>query len=261
MKNNLLKYCFLIFLAISFSSCEEIIDIELKNAKPVLVVEANVSDVNEMQYIYLSKTVQFGADNQPARVTGAKVTVKENNTTVYVYDEYLPGVYRASFKGNVGSVYNLLIDLEGETYNATSIMPPKVILDSVSITQVDFFKEKRKFVKLHYQDPEATADSYRYIVSINDKKLKEFFVDNDRFNNGKYINKTIYTDEPEIVTGDDISVDFQTIDSNNYRYFFTINQISGGGGPPVAPSNPESNISNGALGYFSAHTSQRRILK
>lgn len=259
--NMFIKYSLFIFTAIAFSSCEEIIDIDLKDAEPVLVVEANISDVNELQYIYLSKTVQFGADNGPSRVSGARVMVRENNSIVYNFDEFSPGVYRTNFRGKVGSTYQLLIESEGKTYNATSVMPPKITLDSVSITQVDFFDEKRKFVKLHYQDPQETTDAYRFILSINDKVLTEFFVDNDRFNNGSYIDRTIYSDEPEIVTGDDIKIDFQTIDLNNYRYFFTIQQISGGGGPPVAPSNPVSNISNGALGYFSAHTSQRRSFK
>ena len=257
---TLIKYGLFLFAAI-LSSCEEIIDINLKNAEPALVVEANISDVNELQYIYLSKTVQFGADNAPLRISGAKVTVKENNSLVYNFTEFAPGIYRTNFRGKVGATYQLSIESEGKIYNATSIMPPKVILDSVSITQVDFFNEKRKFVKLHYQDPQESADAYRFILSINDKVLTEFFVDNDRFNNGSYIDRTVYSDDPEIVTGDDIKVDFQTIDLNNYRYFFTLQQISGGGGPPVAPSNPVSNISNGALGYFSAHTSQRRSFK
>jgi hypothetical protein len=257
----LIKYGLLLFTAITFSSCEEIIDINLKNAEPALVVEANISDVNELQYIYLSKTVQFGADNVPFRVSGARVSVKENNSLIYNFTEFVPGVYRTNFKGKVGATYQLEIELEGEIYNATSVMPPKVNLDSVSITQVDFFDEKRKFVKVHYQDPNETADAYRFVLSINNQRLSEFFVDNDRFNNGNYIDRTIYSDDPEIVTGDEIALDFQTIDLNNYRYFFTIQQISGGGGPPVAPSNPVSNISNGALGYFSAHTSQRRTFK
>ncbi len=259
--DTFIKYSLLWIASITFSSCEEIIDIDLKDAPPSLVVEANISDINELQYIYLSKTVQFGADNTPARVSGAKVMVKENNSVFYNFDEFEPGVYRTNFKGKVGATYQLSIEADGKTYGATSIMPAKVTLDSVSITQVDFFDEKRKFVKLHYQDPQEVANAYRCILSINDKKLPEFFVDNDRFNNGNYIDRTIFSDEPEISTGDDITIDFQTIDLNNYRYFFTIQQISGGGGPPVAPSNPISNISNGALGYFSAHTSQRRSFK
>jgi len=260
-KDMWIKYSLLLLIAAAFSSCEEIIDIDLKDADPVLVVEANISDVNELHYIYLSKTVQFGDDNKPLRVSGAQVRVSEDGSRVYTFDEFSPGVYRANFKGKVGSTYQLRIELEGKTYNATSVMPPKINLDSVSITQVDFFDERRKFVKLHYQDPPETADAFRCVLSINNNKLTEFFVDNDRFNNGKYIDRIIYSDEPDIVTGDDIIIDFQTIDLNNYRYFFTIQQISGGGGPPVAPSNPVSNISNGALGYFSAHTSQRRSFK
>lgn len=259
MRNNIFtKYYILAFTILLLSSCEKIIDIDLKEAEPVLVVEGNISDESELQNIYLSKTVPFGADNNPVRVSGALVTVKEDNIKIYNFTELTPGHYGATFKGKVGSTYELGIDFEGKTYSAISTMPQQVTLDSVSITQVEFFNEKRKLIKVHFQDPESTADAYRYIVSINNTKLKEFFVDNDRFNNGQYINRTINTDEPEIVTGDVITLDFQTIDLINYRYFYSLSQILGGGGPPVAPSNPDSNISNGAQGYFSAHTSQRR---
>lgn len=258
MKNHIFtKYYLLIIVVFLFSSCEKIIDVDLKDAEPVLVVEGNISDTLEFQYIYLSKTVPFGADNNPVRVSDATVTVKEDNSTVYTFTESAAGVYRNSFKGKSGSTYQLSIQSEGKTYTSNSTMPLKVVLDSVSITQVEFFNEKRKLIKVHFQDPEFTADAYRYIISINNNKLKEFYVDNDRFNNGQYISRTINTDEPEIKTGDDISLDFQTIDLINYRYFYSLSQILGGGGPPVAPSNPDSNISNGAQGYFSAHTSQK----
>lgn len=256
-----LNFYILFLTSIIFTSCEKIIDVNLREAAPVLVVEGNITDINELQNIYLSKTVPFGEDNTPNRVSGAIVTVKEDNNTVYAFTELTSGHYTSTFIGKVGSTYELNIELDGETYTSKSTMPKKVNLDSVSITQVDFFNEKRKLVKLHFQDPESFRNAYRYILSINNIKLKEFFVDDDRFNNGQYIDRTIYSDEPEIVTGDSIRIDFQTIDLINYRYLFTLSQISGGGGPPVAPSNPDSNISNGAQGYFSAHTSQRRTFK
>jgi hypothetical protein len=49
------------------------------------------------------------------------------------------------------------------------------------------------------------------------------------------------------------------IDKNVYNYFFSLLQVTGnnGGFQSASPDNPITNISGGALGYFSAHTVSR----
>jgi hypothetical protein len=48
------------------------------------------------------------------------------------------------------------------------------------------------------------------------------------------------------------------IDGPVYDYFFSLNSIQGNGpGGGTTPTNPVSNISGGALGYFSAFTVQK----
>jgi hypothetical protein len=46
------------------------------------------------------------------------------------------------------------------------------------------------------------------------------------------------------------------IDRNIYNYFFSLLQVSAGNGgfQTASPDNPVTNITGGALGYFSAHT-------
>ena len=151
--------------------------------------------------------------------------------------------------------------VNGKTYSAKSVMPKKVLLDSLSITEISIFDEKAKFLKLHYQDPDYKGNSYRFVIRNNGVLYKGFYVENDKFNNGRYVNSTVYTDDPEIKEGDEIDVEFQNITPELYRYFYSIAQITGSGGPPVAASNPVSNIDNGALGYFSTHTVQKTIFQ
>jgi len=47
----------------------------------------------------------------------------------------------------------------------------------------------------------------------------------------------------------------QCIDKNIFRYFTTLTEVQENS---TTPANPDSNISGGVLGYFSAHTSQRK---
>ena len=58
----------------------------------------------------------------------------------------------------------------------------------------------------------------------------------------------------KVKVGDKITVKMQCIDDAVYTFYSALLQLSGGGGGGVTPTNPPSNISNGALGYFSAHT-------
>jgi hypothetical protein len=48
--------------------------------------------------------------------------------------------------------------------------------------------------------------------------------------------------------GDKVTVWLETVDNKVYEYFRT----AGDEGQSASPSNPASNISNGALGYFNA---------
>jgi hypothetical protein len=55
----------------------------------------------------------------------------------------------------------------------------------------------------------------------------------------------------------------QSVDMPIFNYFkalpgVTLNGEYSGGGVP--PANPVNNISNGALGYFSAHTSEMKTI-
>ncbi|HOY49299.1 MAG TPA: DUF4249 domain-containing protein, partial [Flavobacteriales bacterium] len=55
-----------------------------------------------------------------------------------------------------------------------------------------------------------------------------------------------------------IFVELWGIDKGVYEYYNTLNSILGGAGPSVAsPANPTSNITGGAMGYFSAYTISR----
>jgi hypothetical protein len=60
------------------------------------------------------------------------------------------------------------------------------------------------------------------------------------------------------VKGDVIEVEFQCIDENVFEYFNGIMLLQTDRG--ITPTNPGNNIEGGALGYFSAHTSERKSL-
>ncbi len=239
-----------------FSGCEEVIDLKLDKSKASVVIEGNITDILENQMVTVSKTVDFTNSNSKEPITLAKVMVKDNDGNTYLFPETNPGVYVSTpFKGIPGKEYTLEVLVENKTYSAKSIMPYPIKIDSLSQTELTFFGKKRKFVKVNYQDPAGVPNFYLYRLFINGKKIDGYLVESDRFNDGKQISNTVFFDKPDLVTGDLVSIDVRGITEKSYRYFFSITQITGNGGPPTTPANPDTNLTGDALGFFNACTS------
>ena len=101
-----------------------------------------------------------------------------------------------------------------------------------------------------YTDPVALGDYYHFDMVRNDTLVSNVYVRSDALINGQVINQPL--NGGDLIAGDSVTLSLECIDSAMYQYYFTLeqteNQNSG------TPSNPLSNITGGALGYFSAHT-------
>lgn len=247
-----------LFVGMLFCGCEKVIELKLDNSTPVLVIDGGINDQNENQIIKVSKTYNFTEPNKFNGVSGAKVVLTRPNGVTLNYTEVSPGVYQSvKARGVPGNKYTLDVTVDGKTYSASSTMPAKVALDSLTFKQFNFFGKISTYIAVNYNDPAATANQYRYILKVKGK-IEEDMVSEDRFNNGNKVADVIFYKLDDLVAGDNLEVEFQCIDLNVYRYFYTLKQSSGKGGPPVAPSNPPSNFNNGALGVFNAYTTSTR---
>ncbi len=240
------------------SSCEKVIDLDLENAEPIIVIEGNLSDQEEQQTVKISSTYDFSQPNKFNALSNANVVLSSDDGETIIFEEDTPGIYKSDiFKGISGHEYTLRVTANGQVYTAISTMPPPVRIDSLNFTSLSFFGEVNKFVGINYSDSLGFQNQYRYILSVKNK-IEEDNVTEDRFNDGNEVSDIIFFDtEEDAQPGDTLDIELQGIDRNVYKYFFAISQIEGNGGPPVAPANPDSNFSNGALGIFSAHTRNR----
>jgi len=107
---------------------------------------------------------------------------------------------------------------------------------------------------------------YQFIEYADDKRFNNGrgnSVFNDRLSDGRYISTVLYDDSTDIKPGVTLTVQLNCIDKPVYNYLQQLLQISGNGGSFSNPSpvNPVSNISGGALGYFSAHTITSKTVK
>ncbi len=243
-----------------FSGCEKVIDLELEDAAPAIVIDAGVSDVLENQVVRISQTYSFTEPNRFNGLTGAKVILKSSAGNTFNYTEVSPGIYQTvRFRGRPDITYSLDVTVGDKTYSAVSTMPKKVTLDSLSFKEFTFFGTTNTYVTVNFNDPPGIQNQYRYILKIKGK-IEEDVVSEDRFDDGNKVSNVIFHEMDDLVAGDAIDVELQCIDRNVYKYFFSLSQNSGGGGPPVAPANPPSNFNNGALGVFNAYTSSKKTV-
>lgn len=256
-------YITALFLLLIAHSCTKVIDLKLRNSSGKLVIEGNITNIRGLQYIKLSQNISFTDTNNYPPVTGAIVNISDKAGNNYQLSEGLPGTYSNNkLTGKEGNAYTLTVSTSGKSYTASSVMPAQVVLDSITAKNNVFGgSNNRKNISVHYQDPAGVGNYYRFVMYVNGIQVKTIFAYNDDFNDGRYVDIQLREDDVDIVPGNTVRVVMQCVDKPIYTYWYTLmrQQVNGPGGG-VTPSNPPNNITPDALGYFSAHTTQTKII-
>ena len=252
----------LVFIGFALASCEKVIDVNLKNASPVIVIEGTVTNRADSQIVRIHRSVPFGEPNIFPEVTGAIVTILDNTSgRLMTLRERRPGFYMArNFTGRSGTTYKLRVEADGQVFTASSTMPDQVNIDSIGVSVSTFLGEEQKTVQLLYGDPPKVKNYYHFLLSINGKPSKNIFAFEDNFTDGRMVTRELFDFDLNAKSGDKAEIEMQCIDPVVFRYWQGLDQNENRGGASTTPANPVSNISNGALGYFSAYTRQNEAI-
>lgn len=246
-------------------SCQKVVTLNLNTAPPQVVIQGNVTDGTAPDTVKISRSVNFYADNTFPAVSGAAVTISDNAGVKDVLSEISPGVYIThTIQGKPGNTYSLSVVIKDTSYTAVSTMPQPVNLDSITFTSSGRFGKSQITPIANFQDPPGLGNYYRFQEHINGALFtKNIFVFEDRLSDGRYINYNLRNDSAYIQAGDRLQVDMYCVDKNDYTYFFQLERTIGTGAfnSNASPANPSTNISNGAYGYFSAHTVSSKIVR
>ncbi|AZA83169.1 DUF4249 domain-containing protein [Chryseobacterium lactis] len=257
-----MKNTFLIILSLFLvTSCQKEINLDLDDQSGKIVIEGNITDQTGPYIVRITKSVAFTKQNQYPAVAGAQVVVSDNTGQTETLQYVGNGQYQTtSFVGAPGKTYTLKVQAEGQQYTAQSTMPQPV--DFEGLSQDSFkFGDKTSYTLLPiFTDPSVLGNRYLFSFTINNLSKKYINVFSDNLNNGLPNQRPLILPnddndgaDHEVKPGDTIHVEMQSIDNNIFTFYSALLDLSGAGGG-VTPSNPPSNISNGALGYFSAHT-------
>lgn len=260
MKQVFSKWSLFILPLILFA-CKKVISVNLNDAAPQIVVEGMITNTPGPYQVQITKTVNFDASNSFPAVSGATVRISDNGSIITdLLKETAPGIYTTNtLQGIPGHTYQLNITVGAQTYSATSTMPQPVTLDSISFQHTTRVNRIDINTVPNYQDPLNIKNYYSFSQFVNSRKVKITSVFDDRLSDGKYINVALRTDSSYINIGDTVLLKMNCIDKATYDYFYTFAQVAGNNNfQSASPSNPVSNISNNALGYFAAFTTQSK---
>lgn len=242
-----------------FASCEKVIDVNVKNSQPTVVIVGEITNGLGPYLVQISRSVQL-KDTITNPAVQATVYVSEMGGSTDTFQSLGGGIYQSRFlSGKVGHTYTLHVVADGKEYVASSTIPAMVNFDSLVVVGESLFKDSNFYPQVQYLDPINTPNYYRFIEHVNGSLVKSNFVRSDKFSDGKASKVLLRNSDNSLKVGDKATVEMQCLDEGAYNYFSTLNNASGSSNS-AAPADPNSNISGGALGYFSAHTTAMRTV-
>lgn len=252
MKRHRIHFVTIGLIICSLSSCEKIIDLNLDTSPTGIVIVGNVFDHAGPYKVLISKSIDFTESNNFPPVRNANVIISDSVGHSDTLTESSPGTYTTSkLRGLPGLTYTLLVNAEGKIFTATSTMPNPVSISRIYMKKSAVGSEKE--IAFDFKDPENIDNYYRVKEYVNDTLKTGINIGNDKLYQGKVITYSLgskaLNDDTPLKEGDRVKVELECIDKNVFEYLRT---TGGNDGQSASPANPVSNISNGALGYFSA---------
>lgn len=266
--NSLYKYI-LIVSVLSFTACTDVIDVEVPEAEPRLVIEASIDwekgTVGNEQSIQLSLSTPYFGSEGIIPATGAQVTV--TNTTAnesFSFNDQGDGNYTTTlFIPRFNNEYTLEVIYDGETYIAHESLVPVVPIDEIYQSRENGFDDEALEVNVVFTDPPVEENFYLFKFQRRGDLLPDLEDFSDEFIDGNQITEFYEllededTNQTEFEPGDIVDIHFYGISEQYHGFMQLLISQNDSGGPfsatPAAlrgnctnPSNPD----NYAFGYF-----------
>lgn len=257
----------LILLVVILAGCDEPITLDLNQTPSKLVIEGQVTDVPGLQFVRVTRSLDFYQSGNAQRVSDALVTIKDD-TGEQVQFVHNPGGKEDSvgyylpvggFVGTIGRTYTMNVELDASTFTASDKLVRVTKFDSISYRPNEFLDRDKpsdgKFEELlmYAKEPQDTEDNYLFKFYRNDSLIYtnpgDVYIFND-YGIGERIDgvaSPVY-----YAPGDTARVEMYSISRDGYLFYNDLSSIlnSDGGMFSPPPANPRSNISGGALGFF-----------
>jgi hypothetical protein len=255
------KYLLILMLVTLFFSCTDIIELDLKNTEPRVVIEAVLNATDSTCTVNVSMSNEFYDTTEVEMLDDYSVVLIKNQTeTFYLEKKSNKSYVLNNIIADFGDVFLITItDKEGKKYTAQAVTPGKVKNTIVIFKQIDRpnnnteidengIERKILFGFCYWQDSLETQDYYR----VKMYKDSVYLADNYRLisDEGMASDSILIGLRELFLEGDYVSVYVENINKESYTFFTQVADIQRAGMNSSTPYNPQGNFDNDAIGYF-----------
>ena len=280
-----LNILYLIIGLFAFAACEKIVDLEIPSGDPVLVVESQITNKKDLWRVRLSLSQPYFDQSTIEGIASAVVVISgtDGSNETLVYTDTGMFVSQDSMECLVGETYTLSINYKGEIYEASEVLANGFPIDTIAsynLPDNNGFIEAGIYVFIQGKENEYKGDSYLWKFYKNDTLQETFgsLLEDDEFGMVSYLNQSIDVNDLlggiargiiprpypfRVDVGDTIRVEQYNLSPQYYQFIIDVEaQLNRSGSPfDPPPANPNDNISNGGIGYFSvAHFTEARLI-
>lgn len=247
---------------LTFTSCEKVIDVDLNDSEPQLVIEAQLMEGTQKFYVQISQTTSYFDEEQAIHINNAIVNLRDNEGMEVAIPFLSNGNYQAVIEAAAGKNYTLEVTIDERTYVASSYLPTKVELIDLEtqFQEANAFLDEGYLIFSRFQDDPNITNYYRIIHLVDDVLQNtgdDFQVVDDNLFDGGLARVPLF--QQIFNAGEAVTVVLRHMDKASYEYYNALTDIvTNEGGPnagSAAPGNPTTNWSGGALGVFTAYAS------
>ena len=261
----------MVITTLFFTSCEEVIKVDLDTSSPKLVIEAAINwekgTTGNEQKIKLTTTTDFYTHKVPV-VSNATVFITNSVNIIFNFTENLnTGEYVCkNFVPVLNEQYSLTVISNGTTYTATESLKPVANIINVVQNNTGGITGKDLSVNVNYIDPVNEKNFYLYKYKYSNQIKPDLYVDEDVFFNGNPFFSNSFNNKLKV--GDIINITHTGISKSYYNYLSVLLSVAGNsnGGPfQTPPVTIRGNIINNTnqdnfpFGYFSLSETESKM--
>ncbi|MFZ9630795.1 MAG: DUF4249 family protein [Bacteroidia bacterium] len=274
MKMKLRSPLFNILIAVLaitlFSGCEDVIQVDVVNKSPKIVVDAFVNNQSDTQTIRLTRSIgYFDSTGKEPAIANAQVAIVDQTTSIpklfvfkYAYNgkyQFVPNKLTGD-TFSIGHDYALLVVVDKDTLVSFSKLNPTTVIDSLHLVDVvgngPPINTTGKYVELYANDRVGQGDFYwiktfrndTFSNSINQLNISADMGNTSNGQDGKlFIYPVRYNQVNDFLrsykTGETVRLEIHSINAVVFAWFnLVINENRNGGLFATPPANIFSNI-------------------
>lgn len=248
------KIIFILLSTLVLFSCQEVIDITPAKGDIKVIIQGNLY-ADSIAYVVVTKSIDYLNNAKPPGISNAVVTLSDDNgnSEVLIWSPVKQRFETVAMKGVIGDTYTLKVDLEGNSYSASSELLYLEPVDSIIAVKEDApFREEGYYMKLYGTVSTNIDKFYLFKGYSNDSLLSGI-------NEIHYGDNTMITGQ---LNGYDMGykckpnatakLEIYSLTVPAYKFYSAagLQLINDGGFFSTPPANVPSMFSNGAVGLF-----------